>query len=96
MAEVEEDMRKVLSAEEGALREEREEEVRPITMEELGNRINKLKLFMREVTGRTPKANSGLAHMKVKIDGSNIHNRIFEEDKITITPSYTTLEKKIA
>ena len=34
MAEVEEDMRKVLSAEEGALREEREEEVRPITMEE--------------------------------------------------------------
>jgi hypothetical protein len=34
--------------------------------------------------------------MTVRIDGSNNDNRIYTQDNITITPSYTQLEKKIA
>lgn len=51
---------------------------------------------MKESTGKTPTNNSGLAKFSVKIDANNFENKIFQENKIMITPSYTKLEKKIA
>jgi hypothetical protein len=51
---------------------------------------------MKEITGKTPTNTSGLARLTVKIDANNNDNRIFQENKIMITPSYTKLEKKIA
>lgn len=71
-------------------------EIKVVKMEELGARINRLKDYMREVTGKTPTSSAGLSHMTVRIDGSNNDNRIYTQDNITITPSYTQLEKKIA
>lgn len=53
---------------------------------------------MKEITGKTPTNNgsSALAKFSVKIDPINFENKIFQENKIMITPSYTKLEKKIA
>lgn len=61
-------------------------------------RINRLKTFMKEITGKTPTNNStsGVSRVMVKIDANNAENRIFQENKIMITPSYTKLEKKIS
>jgi hypothetical protein len=67
-----------------------------VKIEELGARINKLKSYMKEITGKTPKSTSGLSKLTVKIDSNNSDNRIFQENKIMITPSYTQLEKKIS
>lgn len=67
-----------------------------IKVEELGARINKLKNYMKEVTGKTPTNNAGMSHLMVKIDGNNSDNRIFQENKLMITPNYTKMEKKIA
>ena len=51
---------------------------------------------MKEITGKTPTNNSGMSRVTVKIDANNADNRIFQENKIMITPSYTKLEKKIS
>lgn len=51
---------------------------------------------MKEITGKTPTNNSGVSRVTVKIDANNADNRIFQENKIMITPSYTKLEKKIS
>lgn len=65
-------------------------------MDDLGARINKLKSFMKQVTGKTPTNMAAMAHMSVKFDGNSQENKIFMEDKIMITPNYTQLQKKIA
>jgi hypothetical protein len=71
-------------------------ETKAVKMDELGARINKLKSYMKEITGKTPTSTSGLAKFSVKIDANNFENKIYQENKIMITPSYTKLEKKIA
>ena len=65
-------------------------------MTDLGDRINRLKNFMKEVTGGKVGKNGGVAKMRMQVNPNNVNNRIFQEDKIMITPSYTRLEKKIA
>jgi hypothetical protein len=65
-------------------------------MEDIGARINKLKNYMKEVTGKTPKGSSTLGQIFVKVDENNEENKIFQENKMYITPNYTKLEKKIA
>ncbi len=40
-------------------------------IEDLGARINKLKNYMREVTGKTPKNSGGISQFKVMIDSNN-------------------------
>lgn len=47
-------------------------------MEELGVRINKLKSFMKEVTGKTPTNNSGISKFTVKVDENNADNKIYQ------------------
>lgn len=60
-------------------------------VEELGARINKLKHYMKGVTGKTPTNGAGLSHLMVHIDGNNADNRIFQENKLMITPNYTKM-----
>lgn len=71
-------------------------ELRAVKMEDLGARINKLREYMRDITGKTPKNCGGMKQLKVKVNGNGIGNRILEENKLLITPNYTKLEKKIA
>ena len=51
---------------------------------------------MKEITGKTPKNKGGIAQLMVKIDGDNQENKIFQENKLYITPNYTKLEKRIS
>jgi hypothetical protein len=76
--------------------EERQEQTKAVKMDELGARINKLKNYMKEITGKTPTSTSGLAKFSVRIDANNFENKIYQENKIMITPSYTKLEKRIS
>ena len=47
-----------------------------LSMEDIGSRINKLKDYVKQLTGKTPKGNTGLAHLTVKID-QNAHRQIY-------------------
>ena len=66
-------------------------ELKAVKIEELGARINKLKHYMKEVTGRTPTSSGGMSHMVVKYQDNNSDNRICTENKLMITPNYTRL-----
>ena len=67
-----------------------------VKIEDIGSRINKLKDYVKNLAGKTPKNKAGVAQLTVKIDENNFHNRILEENKLFISPNYTKLEKKIA
>jgi hypothetical protein len=47
---------------------QKNEEIKIVKIEELGQRINKLKHIMKEITGKTPTNSTGLSHITVKID----------------------------
>ena len=66
-----------------------------MNIEDIGSRINKLKDYVKQLTGKTPKGKTGLSHLTVKVD-QGINRQIFEENKLYISPNYTKLEKKIA
>ena len=79
---------------EGDWEEEQVTQVRPIKMIELGDRINKLKSMMREVTGKG--GINGVSQVRMQVDQGDQNHQIWEQDRIMITPSYTKFEKKIA
>lgn len=66
-----------------------------VKIEDIGQRINRLREYVKGLTGASPKNNTGYRQLIVKIDGT-CHNKIMEENKLYISPNYTKLEKKIA
>ena len=60
-------------------------------MEDLGERINKLKSYVKDLTGRTPKGKAGMTQFTVKLNGNNFKDRILEENRLFISPKYTKL-----
>ena len=60
-------------------------------MEDLGERINKLKSYVKDLAGRTPKSQGRVPHFPAKMDDMDI---IIEGTKLGIVPKYLKIEKK--
>ena len=70
-------------------------EIKKVKVEDIGQRINRLRDYVKNLTGLSPKNNTNIRQLIVKVDDT-CKNRITEENKLFISPNYTRLEKKIA